>query len=604
MAILVVMMVVFAISIQHVDLNAMSDVGLISVLSPLYWVALFGIIASLCVVIHIDEAPEYVYVLHMLAIIFVMHSLPPILYGTLRYSWAWKHIGIVDYIMRTGTVNPSIHLLDAYHNWPGFFSFNAMITQIAGVASPLTIAIWAELGNNVFAFGALLIVYRALTDDRRLIWLGILIFFLTNWIGQDYYSPQAMAYFLYLAIVGICLGWFRTSLMTNLPDPSRWRWLARLRPARNFVQSLIDRSRVVPKTLEPSDAYTRAGLFAIIIVALFTIVSSHQLTPIMLIGAIAFLAITGQISLRGLPIIVILLTLTWILFVADHFLGGNIKDMVTSVGQVSGNVGSNLINLQNVSAGQRIVAIIGRGLTISSFLMGIVGAIRRIRVGYVDLPVLAILLAPVLVPLGNNYGGEILFRVVLFSLPSIAFLGAAIIYPTPEHGRPRLWGALAAIANMLLVIAFFFAAYGKEQQYWFTQYEVEGGRYLYTFAPPNTLLIVGNGNFPSQFLNYENFTPVFIANEDKESRDRIMSDPAGRLSLWMDNSAYAATYLIITRGQKIESDTLGELPPGGLAYIEQSLKASPRFTVIFQNPDVTVFVLNRNAMPVHSVGAP
>ena len=41
---------------------------------------------------------------HLLALV---HGTPAVLYGTLRYSWAYKHVGIVDYILRTGTVDPT-----------------------------------------------------------------------------------------------------------------------------------------------------------------------------------------------------------------------------------------------------------------------------------------------------------------------------------------------------------------------------------------------------------------------------------------------------------------------------------------------------------------
>ena len=56
----------------------------------------------------------------MVALVAATHGTPALLYGTLRYSWAWKHLGIIDYIHRHGSVDPSLKTLGVYHNWPGF----------------------------------------------------------------------------------------------------------------------------------------------------------------------------------------------------------------------------------------------------------------------------------------------------------------------------------------------------------------------------------------------------------------------------------------------------------------------------------------------------
>ena len=585
LAVMAVAIVVWALSLRHIDLDVMNDIGLLSVLPVTYFAALFALFASFCVLIYRNDTPDTILALHVLALIVMIQSTPPLLYGTLRYSWAWKHLGIVDYIMRHRAVDPAIRNLDAYHNWPGFFAASALITEVAGLDSPLILAIWAGVFFDILFFGALLLVYRTLTDDRRLIWLGILFFFLTNWIGQDYYSPQAMAYFLYLVVVGICLTWFRTSLTIKLPASSRWFTIQR---GLAIIDRLLERTRTGAVEISRSDSFTRVALMSLSILAAFAIVASHQLTPIMLIGAVSFLALSHQTNIRGFPAIVILLTLTWILFVATHFLGNNIQDIIDSAGQVSGNVGSNLIDVANTSPGQRLVA-----LTISIWLLALVGGFRRMTTGSIDLAAAMLMLGPALIPVGNAYGGEILFRVYLFTMPSIAFFAATFIYPSKQIQQSWLrQGALYILCTVFL-IGYFFANLGKERQYRFTADEVAGARYLVAFAPQNTLLITGSTNYPFQFRNYEYFTSVPITSEPEESRDAVVEDPVGVLSRWLDNPSYAATYLIFTRSQAIASDSLGYLPPGELNRIEQTLRASDRFIPVFQNRDVVIFVLNK-----------
>ncbi len=77
--------------------------------------------------------------------------------------------------------------------------------------SPLSYAAWGPVFFNLLWLPALLFIFHTATEDRRLSWLAVWFFYLGNWIGQDYFSPQALAYFLYLVVLAICLAWFRAA---------------------------------------------------------------------------------------------------------------------------------------------------------------------------------------------------------------------------------------------------------------------------------------------------------------------------------------------------------------------------------------------------------
>ena len=117
----------------------------------------------------------------------------------------------MDYILRHGAVDPMINVSAIYHNWPGFFAGSALLTAFAGRENLLTIASWAPFAFNLMNLVVLRFVLRGLTQDKRLVWLSLWFFFLINWVGQDYFSPQAMAYVLYLACIGLLIrgvtGW-------------------------------------------------------------------------------------------------------------------------------------------------------------------------------------------------------------------------------------------------------------------------------------------------------------------------------------------------------------------------------------------------------------
>ena len=159
-------------------------------------------------------------------------------------------------------------------------------------------------------------------------------------------------------------------------------------------------------------------------------------------------------------------------------------------------------------------------------------------------------------------------------------------------GRTVIWSALL---SAILLFCFSFAHYGKDQQYHFSQNEVDAARYLYNTAPPGSLLIEGSRSYPTQFRNYEFFTYVPIDREPAESWVSIIDNPVEVLSRWMGNKEYQRAYLIITRSQKADVNALGLMPAGSLDVIEQALLKSPKFQVIYGNADAKIFALADNA---------
>lgn len=564
---ILVAFLLWAFSLSGVDLGAMSDLGLISILPPTFYVALLILTVSFCVVVHQRSSSFALLLLHVVALIVMIHSTTPILYGTLRYSWAWKHVGIVDYIMRHGTVDPNISLLGAYHNWPGFFALSALITQIAGFSSPLSYALWATPFFNLLNIGSLLLIFTSFTRDQRLVWLSIWFFYLTNWVGQDYYSPQTLNYFMHLLILGLCLRWFDS-------------------------KNPLTASSRLDSEAEP---FLRTKRIALILVIFAVMTSSHQLTPLMTIGGVAALVLFGRCNVRYLPILMLILNLAWFYYGANAFVSNEIESAIAEIGQVANNVDGNLIDLGQASTGQWLVATIGRALSIFLWALAFFGLIRRYRSGKWDLTAALLLIAPFSMLVGNSYGGEMLFRIYLFTVPFAAFFAAALLYPTLREGNTYKTVLMSSLLSVIMLIGFHFAHFGKEQQYYFTQNEVEAAQFMHTIAPPNSLLIEGERNYPSQFLKYEFYTYLSIARESLETRQEIIADPVKVLTRWMSNEGYSKSYLIITRSQKAGIDMLGDMPRGSLDQIEQTLIASPNFEIIYENEDARIFTLKEEA---------
>ena len=582
--------VLWAAALPTINVRDMTDLGLLSVFPLSIYVALGLLTIGFCLAVQRPQTPVWLLALYVIALIVIVHGTPNILYGTLRYAWAWKHVGIVDYIQRHGTVNPEIASLDAYHNWPGFFALNALLTEAAGFGSALAYAGWAPVFFNLISSGALLLVLTTFTSDRRLIGFSLWIFCLSNWVGQDYFSPQAFSFFLYLVLIFICLKWFGFVAPRTRSAISRRRV-----PLR--VQSLIH--QIIGDHAVTSDApattvslpLQRVGLMMIVILIFVAMTSSHQLTPFMAISTVALLVIFRRCTARRLPVLMIIVLALWFLYGAEFFLLDRLSSIFSSVGQFASNVDANLVNVAQLSFGQRVVSLMGRGLTALVWLLALLGGLRRLRHGQRDRIPFLILASVLVLPLINDYGGEILFRVYLFALPATAFFAAAAIFPSQTSGLSRRAAWASAALSVVLFTGFLFAYYGKDRHYYFTPQEVEATRYLYSTAPPNSLLIEGTRNYPAQFLNYENFTYVPIEREPRDSWQRVVDDPVTVLARWLDNNKYAATYLLITRSQKAEVDQLSALPPGSLDKIEQALLKSSEFRIVFRNEDAIIFAL-------------
>jgi hypothetical protein len=578
----------WAASLSIVDLSRMDDLGLVSTLPLWTFVALFVLTACFSLFVYRRDTPEALLLLYVVVFIVMLHGTPQILYGTLRYSWAWKHVGIVDYIQRHGTVDPYIAYLAAYHNWPGFFAFNALITEVSGVKTALAYAGWAPVFFNLLSLGAVRFILRTLTKDRRLIWLSLWLFFLANWVGQDYFSPQAMTYFLYLVVIGILLRWFR---VMHVPDKSAIRRWVRAEQAARLVHGLLARALPDKETAPTVSPLDRVGLMAIVILCLVAMASSHQLMPLMAISALTTLVVFQVCTARGLPVLMAVLTVAWIIYMATAFLQGNLFWIVDSVGLLLGNFRANLVNLAEVSRGQAFVALMDRSLSAGIWGVAILGAIRRLLFGHWDLPAVLLALAPFPLLVTNSYGGEMVFRVYFYGIPFAAFFAGSLFYPHRTSGSSWRTPVATVVLTCALLVGFLFAYYGKDRQYYFQQAEVDAAEYVGAAAPAGALLIDGSWDWPLQYKHYEFYQYESLAALPLAERRALIKDPVGSLVDLM--RPYPEAYLTITRSQKAHIDMTGLLPAGTLDDIEHVLLGSPRFDVVYRNADATVFTLAR-----------
>ncbi len=565
--------VLWGVSLPGIDPERLGELGLVTLLPITFYAALALLAASFSVAICSPRPHTWLLLGHLVLFIALFHATPALSYGALRYSWAWKHVGIVDYILRHGVVDRTIANLNVYHNWPGFFAASALLSRTAGFESALDFASWGPVFFNLLNLGALLVLFRALVKDEGLVWLALWLVFITSWVGQDYFSPQALAYFLYLSVLAVVALWFAdrrgVALTQSTAVPRRPE-----RPTRGVVMTAL---------------FTLLALFA-------AISSSHQLTPVVTVLSLGALTLFSRNRALGLCVLMAVLAVSWLVYGATPFFRVEVGDLVKSFGNVANNVDGTLIDVSNLSREQRGVAVAARALTLGVWALAFLGVLKHLHKRLTvakrpDWGLICLAGAPFLLLAGNAYGGEVLFRIYLFTLPFMA-LWAAYLLRALTRGR-RFWLRVTATFTLstVLLAGFTVAYFGKEQQFYFSPSEVEAAQVMYSAAPQGSLIVEGAPNYPSRYRNYEFYTHVAISREPLASRQRVLNNPVENMKRWMSNDAYADAYLILTRSQEAASEPLGALPPGSMDAMRRALLKAPEFRAIYESDAAVVFTL-------------
>lgn len=542
-------------AVGRVDPRALSDVGLVSAVHPIGFLALAALALGFATTLRRRPFREGCAAAHVGALVTILFATPALAYPTVRYAWSWKHMGIIDYIGRHGGVDPNIDVLPIYHNWPGFFAAHDTLRAWLGVDSVVTVARWWPFVVTLATVGAVCLLAATFTTDRRVVWLTAWLFVLGDWVGQEYFSPQSLAYLLYIVAIALAL---------------------RVSRARGAV---VTSARQAPAAL------------AALLVLVGAIAISHQITPAMLCASLLGLTITRRARLLGVSLVALVLTVLWAMWGAADFVAANVKMIIEGFGSPMANAEGNLVDTSAISDGQALVASAGRlvvvGLAVLA-LCGVVRTWRRDRAACLTLCVVGA--APLAILASNEFGGEILFRVYLFALPVAAWFGAqALLAPADTRRRPAV--LLPMVVSVALLAGFLLAHFGKDGHYAFTRAEQAAATWLYEHAPDDSLLVEGSSNYPVQLLDYEHFRYVPLDSEDLPARREMAADPVGVLTRWMSDDRDAAAYLLITRSQRREAEVMGHRPSGFLEGLESALLASDRFTVAYRNEDAIVFTL-------------
>jgi retron-type reverse transcriptase len=241
-------LILWAIGVSRTNVTTLGPFGLVAALPIIFYAGVAVLVVSALFELAQARPTRPRMALHAAGLVVMLYATPAIVYQQGRYGWLYKTIGPVQYINHFGHLSRHI---DIYNNWPGFFALAAWFGKVSGVGSPLVYAKWAQVVFELAALPLLYLCYAALSLSVWQRWLALLLYSASNWIGQDYYSPQALGTILSLGIMALILRW----LYGGNRDPlTRRRRFFRKKAAVPQAARQPDRSPAVTR-VEVYEAY-------------------------------------------------------------------------------------------------------------------------------------------------------------------------------------------------------------------------------------------------------------------------------------------------------------------------------------------------------------
>jgi hypothetical protein len=443
----------------------LNDIGLAKSFPVSFYLGLLLLpLASACLWLT-NRKVDGIVLAQLLVLLTVIWLVPYFLEETARFRSSYKNYSAVDWLVRGDGFAPDVVV---YHNWPFFPVITSAAMKVTGISPTQLMGLFPFVIQLAYLF-PLTYLLRVFRPSGNTWWAGVWFFYLFNWTGQDYFSPQAFAFFLFLSLL---------ALFAHIT-------------ARN------------------------GGVFQTRTMALFLalygcIVLTHVLTAGIIVAMVAMLTLGRQLKQRSVLVAATVMFIAWQLYGASsffHFSEDRIEDNILDLQDFFNlNVGSRLAGSPDhilVGRLRMAITLIAGGVALTCFLMRITEredrrnlflirrgadttwqAITSLRIRnlmYIWQPapfaVFCFLGLVMVAPL-YVYGGEMLIRSLLFSLPAFALLVAgAFAWRTP---------AIAVVAMFAIVAPLHMVArYGNELYDYVSPAEVQGFNYVSTIGPAN-----------------------------------------------------------------------------------------------------------------------
>ncbi|WP_088942535.1 hypothetical protein [Rhodococcus sp. 1168] len=468
------------------------------------------------------------------------------------YEWTYKHVAVTEYILAFGALPPNG--IDIYAQWPGFFVVTAWFAEVSNLGILSLAHVFAPMIHILTA----VFVYslaRVLKARRRVAITAAMIAELVNWVGQDYYAPQALGFVLAVGFLVLLLA--STQLRVT-------------------------------------------GFLAIIPFA--ALVPTHQLTPYWLFAVTGVLLVTR----RAKP--------WWLMFPLAIILLGYLYprlSIVAPYGLLSGfdpveNAASN-VQAPGI-LGKQVTSLVCRALSAGVFALAMASIVYAWRTKKTFWAPMVMAFGSIALLAGQSYGGEAIFRVYLYAIPGCALLIAPMLLAAldmePSAARSTMGkvGARAALAAAALGTVGA-ATFGLQGYFGLwpliieNRAQVDQTRDLVAQAPAgSTFTLLYPAGYPirstAKYVEQAEANELFDAPLNYYGPEYMLEFPtAEQLEAfdWDASQRDTPSYVILTR-QSLESmKYYGFMQEGAAETFERWLRSNPAWSVRSQDADTIVF---------------
>ncbi|NND73747.1 MAG: hypothetical protein HKN44_01970 [Ilumatobacter sp.] len=555
-------LVLWAVSLPQIDLDSMTAWGLVSVLPPTFYAGLViaVVVASTAATRPTTSTAQVA--AGLLPLLTMIYGTVAAISPTIRYPWAYKHLGVVRLLDETGRLHPQV---DIYNNFSGFFGLNAFVRGATGV-DPSAYASWSQLVGEAVVLVATWVLVRRATDSERVAHLAAVLYLITNWVAQNYFAAQTLASFLSIAVLALTFSWFSTGETRRLPLLGDR--LVRLAPLSNVApQYRLIRTRRT-----------------IVLVGFLGLMLTHPLTPFATLGAVGLAWVLGWVKDRPLLVGFALVTIAGGLRTLPYFAAQSFD--LGFGGSPSDNAGGNT----DYSAAPDAVLLVGqltRLFSVGVWIAAVIGALACVwamrRAGVLVIAVCV----PFGIPLVQSYGGEVIYRVYLYSLPLIvAFIAWGIVTRIPIERRARLPQptVLAASVCLALTTGFMVAHFGREQLNYVDESEVAMGEYVAANVTDPAVIAQFGSDYPAassarypHFQVNDTFTPYVDELFDPAERPRL--NALDDLADYLHGLNAGTPYIVVSPGMVEAIQQLNNFPVDSTAEAAEMLLESQRFVL-------------------------
>lgn len=394
---------------QTIQLDDAAAYGLFQVISWRYVVALIFLAAATVNTLLPEKCDHLVLTMAATLWAIIGYTTVAVADGNGNVPTGWVHVAFIDYISVNGAVPASF---DARFSWPGYFSAGAQMVALGGTVDARSFLVFAPVIYFLVVLPGLLLIARTITRSWRWSWIAVFVFLATNWYQQDYFSPQATAFVIYVAILGTLL-W-----MSDATKTPRLHGTLAVK-----IKEALKRTPPLPAGVT---AGTAQGLGLLLAVLCAGIVVDHQLTPFTLIFALVGFTITGRIRYRLLWVTASLMFVGYFSYGATDFWVGHLESLLGDLGQVSNAINSGVGGRIVGDASYQSNQYVRIAWSLLLFVGGAMG-VWIIRRRSDSLLLAGLSAAPFALLIVQSYGGEVVIRSFLYASPFLAPLFAVAV---------------------------------------------------------------------------------------------------------------------------------------------------------------------------------